>query len=300
VTVEGPLQGRQQVPVGLVELDGQRQRPGTGGQRRDPRVVDGREGLRERDGSPGEGPVVALPHDLLALDDLPEDVVVAELAVTVQGVLVGRPLALLLDEVDGPAGARGIGEGTEFAFALDRPVPELAPRVAGEDRRAQLVDGVGQAVVEVADGDRLAGSQGSLDVDGRLGCLDLLEDVELGGVASPQAHRESLLHVAGEHARVGRDGARAGEARGTPDGVEEVGDQRHVQHLLRHHVDDELGRPGAAVLDRPEGVEVRRDGGQLQLEGLLEAVPDVVDVGEGGSQGAGRAHLRHGAPPPRS
>jgi hypothetical protein len=80
-----------------------------------------------------------------------------------------------------------------------------------------------------------------------------------------------LPSLPGSEGGVLRGDAPTGEHRGAADGVEEVGGEREVEHFLHQHAPDEPGDLDvAAVGDRVEGAEVRREGGEFQFECDLE------------------------------
>jgi hypothetical protein len=93
------------------------------------------------------------------------------------------------------------------------------------------------------------------------------------------ADEEIVLDGAGQMRRVDRDDARVVQAGGAADGVEQVADQHHVQHLFTRDVANQAGnlRVGGAV-QAVAGGQVRRDRRQLQFKRGLQHVAQAVGL----------------------
>ena len=199
-------------------------------------------------------------------------------AVAVPDLLVLEALALLDDLLERAQRRLEVGDGDDAAAAaVVEGVGHLPRGVAAEELGlAQLC---GHALQRLLD--RL------VELADRLEVVVLGQPVVLARPLDQQERLERLLRelreadlerLVGvrEEGRVRRHDPRVVEVRRPADGVEDVGREREVQHLLDEDAVDDLdGLLVRAVLDRVERGQVRRQRRVLELDGPLQMLLEV-------------------------
>ncbi len=188
-------------------------------------------------------------------------------------------LALVDDRLDRLLSGGHVGDHHRLRHQVG---PHLVARGRDEDPLPRRRDGVGDGGVELADRD-LLGHGRRLEVQRVLGLLDLQEGPQLQHRERRQVHGQVALHPARQRAGIGGDEGGGVDHRRTADGVEHIGRQGHVQHLLDHHRGKDRRDLGIEIgVQRIQRVEIWRDRRVLQLDRRLQG-------GEQGRGAGGRA-----------
>ena len=192
-------------------------------------------------------------------------------------------LALVDDDGQRLQRAVEVDDGDRFAGHAVDPTGagDLPRRVAGE----QVLLGGKKLQAGVDPGIELADRV--VPIDPRSGprwlrSLDPHERVDGRRREATQVDDQPAVTVR-QGARIARHEAGAADRRSAANGVEHVGGEHHVQHLLHHDAFDQLGGfQVAGTTERVEGAQVRRDRAVLQFDRRLQSSPQLIEVGDRG------------------